>query len=211
MLFLFCPPSLSFFLFPLFCSWSHSPPPSHGPPHLSGLFSLRFPSFSASLIFSASLFVTDSDELEGQASPLFVDLGLWDMAGVYIYFFSIVVVIIIINIIIMERFKQTEKRRSVAVAQDSAREQRYSKGEESSPSTCLPLFPPFPCFLHLSHHPTTTASSQRSRPPLTLPANPTLLLSVHLLSPFPTLTDNYVFYLEKFYSWHIQKWCIINC
>ncbi len=37
--------------------------------------------------------------------PLFVDLGLWDMAGVYIYFFSIVVVIIIINII-MEQFKQ---------------------------------------------------------------------------------------------------------
>lgn len=116
------------------------------------------------------------------------------MAGVYIYFFSIVVVIIIINIIIMERFKQTEKRRSVAVAQDSSREQRHNKGEESSPSIRLLR----PCFLHLSHHPTTMASSQRSRPPLTL-------LSVHLLFPFPTLTDNYVFYLEKFYSWHIQK------
>lgn len=31
------------------------------------------------------------------------------MAGVYIYFFSIVVVVIIINIIITERFKQTEE------------------------------------------------------------------------------------------------------
>lgn len=83
------------------------------------------------------------------------------MAGVYIYFFSIVVVIIIINIIIMERFKQTEKRRSVAVAQDRAREQRHSNREESSPSIRLPL-PPLPSFLHLSHHPTIKASSQRS-------------------------------------------------
>lgn len=35
----------------------------------------------------------------------------------------------------------------------------------------------------------------------------------HLSSaaPFPALTNNYVFYLEKFYSRHIQKWCIINC
>lgn len=83
---------------------------------------LRFRSSSTFLIFSASLLVSDSHELKGQASTLFVDLQLWDMAGVYIYFFSIVVVFIIIIIIInnMERCKQTEKRRSVAVAQDSA-------------------------------------------------------------------------------------------
>lgn len=50
------------------------------------------------------------------------DLQLWDMAGVYIYFFSVVVVIIIIivNIIIMERCKQTEKRRSAAIAHATA-------------------------------------------------------------------------------------------
>lgn len=34
-------------------------------------------------------------------------------------------------------------------------------------------------------------------------------------SRFPFLTtlpsQKHVFYLERFYSWHIQKWCIINC
>lgn len=72
-------PSLSFFLFPLFYTWSHLPLPSHGPFHSSGLFSLRFPPPSCVFnffFFSASRFVTDSNGLEGQASPLFVDLGL---------------------------------------------------------------------------------------------------------------------------------------
>lgn len=69
-------PSLSFFLFPsstvgLIC---HSPLMARSVHQASSLcvFLLSL----ASLIFSAALFVSDSDELEGQASPLFVDLGL---------------------------------------------------------------------------------------------------------------------------------------
>lgn len=95
--------------------------------------SLRFPSCSAFLISHSFLFVTDSDELEVQASTLFVDLRLWDMAGVYIYFFSIVVVIIIINII-MERCKQTEEAECCSPTGQFL-DQRHNKGEESSPSS----------------------------------------------------------------------------
>lgn len=142
----FLAPSPSLFLpFPVFYSWSHLPLPI---PFVRPLCISVF--LSASFNFLC-ISVTHSDELEGQASPLFVDLGLRDMSGVYIYFFSIVVVIIIIINIIMGRFKQTEKRRGVAVAQDSAREQRHNKGE-SSPSIRLPLSPLLSSFVPSPHH-----------------------------------------------------------
>lgn len=93
----------------------------------------------------------------------------------------------------MDRFKQTEKRWSLAAAQDSVQEQRHSKEV-------------FPLYLSPSFFPSSVPSPLRmcSHLSLTLSARPTLL-SVHLLSSYPALTDNYVFYLEKFYSWHIQK------
>lgn len=51
-------------------SWSHLPLPSHGlVSFVRPLLCLQFPPFSTSLISSASLFVYDSDELEGKASP----------------------------------------------------------------------------------------------------------------------------------------------
>lgn len=147
MLFFLAPSPSLFFPFPVFYSWSHLPLPI---PFVRPLCISVF--LSASFNFLC-ISVTHSDELEGQASPLFVDLGLRDMSGVYIYFFSIVVVIIIIIInIIMGRFKQTEKRRGVAVAQDSAREQRHNKGEESSPSIRLPLSPLLSSFVPSPHH-----------------------------------------------------------
>lgn len=70
---------------------------------------------NSSWIFSAT--VAADSELEGQgpprssSPPFCVDLQLWDMAGVYIYFFSIVVVIITINIIIII-IKKTIKKKS---------------------------------------------------------------------------------------------------
>lgn len=75
-----------------------------------------------------------------------------------------------------------QKRQSVTVAQrDSAREQRHSKGQDSSPS----IHPPPPsshAFLICLIIP-----SWRLPPsaPLMLPASSALLLSVHLLSSFP--------------------------
>lgn len=63
----------------------------------------------------------------------------------------------------------------------------------------------------------TVEDSDVSQTPLFFVLSFSFLIKRHPHRPPPTLLTNphplqkHVFYLERFYSWHIQKWCIINC
>lgn len=79
------------------------------------LFSLRL------LISSASLFITNSDELKSQASP-YCGLAVVRHGWGFIYIFLALSWSLFFLILLWKDLKQTENRRSVAVVQNSTRE-----------------------------------------------------------------------------------------
>lgn len=112
------PPLLKLVSFATSLSW---PVPTVRP-----LLSRRFPSFSATLISSASLFVSDSDDSRARPPPFLWTYGCETWLGFIYIFLALSWSLLLILLLLWNNLKQVEKRWSVAVAQDSAQEQRHS-------------------------------------------------------------------------------------